>query len=320
MYLDRRLPILLLATGIAALAATSCRESNKTSERTCRGTQALTSVKFKGAGLPPKTVALTFDDGPGVRTEELSRWLKNNGVRAGFFVNGKMLGRGSEAVLQGLVADGHVIGNHTQTHADLTTLGVGGVVSEVEQTDALIARFVPDGRFMFRPPFGAYNESTFSALGSSTMNKYVGPIDWDIGEAMGPSSAADWDCWSVEGTSVPPVVDPTTCGDLYLAEIRQKSNGIVLLHDPYFIDDDPEKGGTVDMVKYIVPILKAEGFTFVRVDEVPAIATALPPLTTPASNGAATSGGSAAGSQAGQGAGGDSSEPCPPSPQASAGK
>jgi len=50
------------------------------------------------------------------------------------------------------------------------------------------------------------------------------------------------------------------------------------MHDPYFNDQDPQMQGTVDMVMYIVPILKAEGFSFVRVDKVPDIAAQLPPL------------------------------------------
>ena len=50
------------------------------------------------------------------------------------------------------------------------------------------------------------------------------------------------------------------------------------MHDPYYNDLDPEQLGTVDMVKYIVPKLKAEGFTFTRVDKVPQIAALLPPL------------------------------------------
>lgn len=44
---------------------------------------------MRGSGLPAKTIALTFDDGPGARTVELSHYLKDQGVRAGFFVMGK---------------------------------------------------------------------------------------------------------------------------------------------------------------------------------------------------------------------------------------
>ena len=85
------------------------------------------------------------------------------------------------------------------------------------------------------------------------MTKYVGPINWDIGDHMGPEQAADWDCWTrVDGARA----HPQQCGDRYVNEIDRVGRGIVLLHDPYFVDDDPAQGGTVDMVKYIVPILR----------------------------------------------------------------
>ena len=51
-----------------------------------------------------------------------------------------------------------------------------------------------------------------------------------------------------------------------------------MMHDPYYNELDPEQAGTVEMVMYMVPILKAEGFTFVRVDTIPEIAALLPPL------------------------------------------
>jgi peptidoglycan-N-acetylglucosamine deacetylase len=50
------------------------------------------------------------------------------------------------------------------------------------------------------------------------------------------------------------------------------------LHDPYYNEDDPELGGTVEMTMYMVPILKAEGFEFMRVDMVPDVASQLPDL------------------------------------------
>src|SRR5690606_20185718 len=88
--------------------------------------------------------------------------------------------------------------------------------------------------------------------------------------------AADWDCWQdgSDGKRVP----MKTCGDLYITSIKRAGWGIVLLHDPYFNEDDPEQEGTVEMVMYMVPILKEEGFEFVRVDKIPEIAALLPPL------------------------------------------
>lgn len=304
-----------LGVSIAVLATVSSacmRTKRSAADRTCSEAQALTSTQLTGAGMDAKTLSFTFDDGPGPRTLELSRYLRDEGIQAAFFVNGKMLTGGTQ-ILADLVADGHVIANHTQTHADLTSLGASAVVSEVDQTDALIAPFVPDNRFMFRPPFGAFNDTTISALESSSMSKYAGPILWDIGDQMGPQQAADWACWGTNGETP---ISVQQCGDLYLTEIRQKSNGIVLMHDPYFIGNDPAAGGTVDMVKYMVPILKSEGFKFQRVDMVPMVASVLPPLTTPPPS--ASSSGSQASSSGTSSQNGDSTDPCAGSPQGEA--
>ena len=82
---------------VAALAFTTlinC-DSNKTpkSSKNCPATsaQALQLDGFHGTSLDPKVLALTFDDGPGVRTKELSAYLKQEGIQAAFFVNGKSM-------------------------------------------------------------------------------------------------------------------------------------------------------------------------------------------------------------------------------------
>ncbi|MBX3190054.1 MAG: polysaccharide deacetylase family protein [Labilithrix sp.] len=267
----------------AALGATfACNKAGGgEEERACSAAQAMQALEIRGTSLAAKQIALTFDDGPGPRTPELSTYLEARGIRAAFFVNGQMIGDAS--VLAKLVADGHFIANHTQTHRSLTgrSTGLGrmndaDVVSEITQTDALIAPYVTHERWLFRPPFGDYDAQTYAVVAASPMNKYVGPIGWDIGDHMGPAQAADWDCWKPESDGV--VKTPAECADLYAKEIDTVGRGIVLLHDPYFIDDDPAKGGTVDLVKLLVPALEAKGYAFVRVDEVPAIAELLPPI------------------------------------------
>jgi peptidoglycan/xylan/chitin deacetylase (PgdA/CDA1 family) len=250
------------------------------------GTQALQALGLRGSSMPPKALALTFDDGPGPRTKALSAYLKKEGIQAAFFVNGKSMQFGGAEILAQLVADGHLVANHTETHRSLTgrsTPGVAGltpgeIVQELTDTDVKIETFVKGQRFLFRPPFGDYDESSFAALSGSPMNKYVGPILWDVGDKMdeGAGKVADWDCW-IEGSDNKRT-PMTQCGDMYLTEIRRASRGIVLLHDPYYNDQDPEQLGTVDMVQYMVPKLKEEGFIFMRVDLVPDIAALLPPL------------------------------------------
>ncbi len=267
---------------IAALLLGGCeRTAGTTSEHACSGAQAISVGDLKGSSLAAKTIALTFDDGPGVRTAELSTYLKAEGIHAAFFVNGKMVGP-DVSVLAQIIADGHVIGNHTQTHTSLTGRSTGNLhldnsatVAELAQTDALISPFVANSRYLFRAPYGDFDAVTASAISASPMNKYVGPINWDIGDRMGPGQAADWDCWSAGSDGL--VLSVAHCAALYLKEIDSVGRGAVLLHDPYFIDNDPTKGGTVDMIKLLVPALKTKGYTFARIDEVPAIASLLPP-------------------------------------------
>lgn len=272
----------LVAAFGSALGA--CQEAPVAAEHVCAGALAISTGHLTGTSLPPKTLALTFDDGPGARTSELSTFLKNRGIAAGFFLNGKMIH--DTAVLAQLVADGHVIGNHTQTHASLTGQSTGSwhlddaaTVSELAQTDVLIAPFVTADRFMFRAPYGDYDWGSAAAINASAMKKYVGDVHWDIGDHMGSHQAADWDCWVPGHDGV--VLTVTRCAQLYLEEIDNVGRGVVLMHDPYSIGGNPANGGTVDMVEAIVPILESKGYTFVRIDQVPDIDAALPPLPPP---------------------------------------
>ena len=268
---------LVLAT--LALAQPGCQSKDAATEKSCAEAQALSKVGFTGTSLPLKTLALTFDDGPGARTIELSKYLKGEGIRAGFFVWGQALqndGAGT-STLQALIDDGHLIANHTEHHLSLTAnqptpLTEAQVVDELTEVDTMIAPLIKNNVWLFRPPYGDWDDRTVATLDKTPMKKYVGPILWSVGGTMGTNRAADTECWkaatlrTVQG-----------CGDLYVKEIDSVGKGIVLMHDPYFIDmNNPDSGGTYQMVQYIVPILKAKGYSFVRVDEVPEIKALLP--------------------------------------------
>jgi peptidoglycan/xylan/chitin deacetylase (PgdA/CDA1 family) len=70
---------------------------------------------LKGFDLPARTLCLTYDDGPGPHTLELGRFLHEEGIRAAFFVIGRVAAEQPE-VLARLRAWGHLIGNHTWSH------------------------------------------------------------------------------------------------------------------------------------------------------------------------------------------------------------
>ena len=262
--------------------------------RTAKVSQDLSAAQFFGTSLAAKTLALTFDDGPGPRTAELSIYLKSQDIKAAFFMNGARLAATAlpnpngispvanpAGTLAQVLADGHLVANHTTTHRNLTSdVPDGQRVQELSDTDTSITGYVsPQNHLLFRAPFGAYNNTVFNTLSASAMNKYVGPIYWEQGGFADqyPTAAADWACWQGSlysgATKVnlvggfPGYATTAQCGDAYLAEINATGKGIVLMHDPY----EWAQGSTVDMVKYIVPKLVAAGYSFVRLDEVPTI-------------------------------------------------
>jgi peptidoglycan-N-acetylglucosamine deacetylase len=269
---------LLLAT--LAVTHAGCKASTAAKpDQSCSGAQALSKGGLTGASLPLKTLALTFDDGPGARTIELSKYLKDQGIPAVFFVMGQALKNEGAAAftLQKLVDDGHLVANHTEHHYSLTAhqptpLNEAQIVAELTEVDAVLAPVIKNDIWLFRPPYGDWNDTTVAALETSAMKKYIGPILWNIGGTMGTNQAADPECWKAATLKT-----VQQCGDLYVKEIDNVGKGIVLLHDPYFIDmNNPDSGGTYQMVQYIVPILKAKGYSFVRVDAVPEIKALLP--------------------------------------------
>lgn len=269
------------ALSLFVLGMIACSAVPTTPERVCKDARPLRRESYTGSSLGSKQLALTFDDGHGSRTGELSAYLNQQGIAAGFFINGKFVS-GQPGIRAQLVADGHIIANHTQDHFDLTDptqfplspAGDFALVKELQDTDDLIASFVPNDRLMFRAPYGSWDDRAEDALHSSPMDKYVGHVYWDVGGVRSDVFAADWSCWQTA-----PTLTTKACGDLYLNEIHAVGRGIVLMHDSdtgnmgnHALNADT--GNTIDMVKYLVPILKSEGYTFVRVDDVPAINSA----------------------------------------------
>jgi len=198
--------------------------------------------------LPDKTLALTFDDGPGPETDPLAAYLAEAGAPSTFFVVGRLAQTRPED-MKGLRSRGHLVANHTHTHQSLTA--AHDPVGEVMRADEVISAYVTGDVFLFRAPYGAFNTNTAARLNASRLGKYTGPIDWDIGDELTDQSGSDWACYLAG-------IAPDACAERYLTEIRAKGRGVVLLHDTV--------PGALPLVRALVPQLKAEGYAFVRLD------------------------------------------------------
>ena len=106
----------------------------------------------------PRQIALTFDDGPNPAvTPQLLELFDRYSVHATFFLIGKFV-RECPGLVQEISTRGHLIGNHTDTHANLFFLSRMGIRDELEKCQAAIASaaHVAPPRWM-RPPYGYRN-------------------------------------------------------------------------------------------------------------------------------------------------------------------
>jgi peptidoglycan/xylan/chitin deacetylase (PgdA/CDA1 family) len=132
-----------------------------------------------GAG---RTVALTFDGGPGVSTEAIMRILEDNGVAGTFFNIGDYLADRPATVVSQAV-QGFQLGNHTWDHPHMTLESAAGQADQMDRYNAEQTRIVGFPACVFRPPFGEYNSTTLSIAQSRRMavfNWSVDTLDWQV--------------------------------------------------------------------------------------------------------------------------------------------
>lgn len=127
-----------------------------------------------------KCVALTFDDGPVAGTTGLLNVLKAKGVHATFFMVGSNAAM-HPSIVRRIVADGHVVGNHSWDHPQLTRLSADAIRRELTRTNASIVKGGAPQPTLVRPPFGATNsavEKVAAELGMAQILWNVDPLDW----------------------------------------------------------------------------------------------------------------------------------------------
>lgn len=104
-----------------------------------------------------KVIALTFDDGPDERyTPEVLDVLKKHNVKATFFLLGMRVEK-FPSVAKRIREEGHIIGNHTYWHPELTKKaeGIASLVWEVNKTEEMIETVLNVKTNLFRAPYGA---------------------------------------------------------------------------------------------------------------------------------------------------------------------
>jgi peptidoglycan/xylan/chitin deacetylase (PgdA/CDA1 family) len=179
--------------------------------------------------MQDKTLALTYDDGPGPHTLEIAEFLNQQNIRATFFVVGKHV-RERREVVEKVAMLGHLIGNHTDTHPSLTdpTFEPAQLTHEVLEADRQIQQFTSNRQLFLRTPGGEWPPNFAEALiRNDDLRKYSGPVNWDI-------DGGDYEIgWTRNRDPAKPPYTLELCLAEYLQKIRNAEKGkrIVLLHD-----------------------------------------------------------------------------------------
>ncbi|TAO06010.1 MAG: polysaccharide deacetylase family protein [Phormidium sp. SL48-SHIP] len=192
-------------------------------------------VRSLPLALGDRAIALTFDDGPSPYTLQILDILESYDILATFFVLGQVISSYPE-VLQRIVADGHLLGNHTWSHPYIVN-SEAEAYREIEPTAELIYDYTRVRTQLFRPPGGYLNNALtpYSARQNQTITM-----------------------WSVDSFDY--FLSQSEILDQVLAQIHP--GAIVLLHD-----GGGPRHHTVAALPQLIESLQQQGYEFLTVTE-----------------------------------------------------
>jgi peptidoglycan/xylan/chitin deacetylase (PgdA/CDA1 family)/uncharacterized caspase-like protein len=196
-----------------------------------------------GNDLPPKTLVLTFDDGPHARyTDQILEILKKYDLKAVFFEVGRNLGpettdpsaklATTAAVSQRILEQGSTLGNHSYSHPVLSKMGEEAYTREIETTNNLLNSILKQPPLLFRPPYGATNAAIVAKVQADKMKSILWNVD-----------SQDW---------ADPV--PSSIEQRVVQEVEKNGRGIILFHDIHKI--------TIDVLPTVIETLEKDGYRF----------------------------------------------------------
>jgi peptidoglycan/xylan/chitin deacetylase (PgdA/CDA1 family) len=193
-----------------------------------------------------KIAYLTFDDGPSDNTVKILDTLKENNIKATFFVNGHPE---RKEIYQRIVNEGHVIGNHTYSH-DYAALykTIDGFMNDKQKLDDFLYGITGVKPQILRFPGGSNNQVSYNYGGTDFMDRVTKYIK---------QSGIKYFDWNVSSTDASVTTqDEDTIISEVLKGAKNKKQAIILMHD-----SNP-KTTTALALPAIIKGLKEQGFKF----------------------------------------------------------
>jgi peptidoglycan-N-acetylglucosamine deacetylase len=182
-------------------------------------------------------VVLTFDDGPSPSsTPQLLDALAAQCVKANFFLVGEHA-RAAPELVRREFDEGHTVGTHTQTHADLAKLSMADAQNEIQGgIDSANLALAPAAHTapFFRAPYLSTTPAVENYLAKSGLMLWsidVDPEDWRP-------------------------LTPDQVVSRIMSRLEQKGSGIVLMHDV--------QSHTAAAMPQLLDQLKTHGFSVVH--------------------------------------------------------
>ena len=122
--------------------------------------------------------ALTFDDGPSAEyTPRLLDGLKERNIKASFFLLGRNI-PGNEEIVERMQEEGHLIGNHTYNHVQLSAISEAEAREEILKTNNIIYEITGNYPQYMRPPFGSWKKNLELCVEMIPVFWNIDTMDW----------------------------------------------------------------------------------------------------------------------------------------------
>lgn len=192
-------------------------------------------------GSDPNQMALTFDDGPNdPHTMHLLDVLAKHNAKATFFLIGKYV-RQRPDIARAVLAAGHEIGNHTDSHPNLVLVSAARLRQELESCNKSLEDALGKRVTLFRPPFGGRRPNVLR----TARRMGLSPVMWSV-------TGYDWSAKSAD--KIMEMVSRQV-------DSRRNAQGeIVLLHDGGHLAFGTDRSFTVDATRRLLGHYAAKKF------------------------------------------------------------
>lgn len=189
-----------------------------------------------------RRVALSFDDGPDtIYTPKILDVLKKYNVKATFFLMGSRVKK-YPGIVKRIINEGHIIANHTWSHANLTKISEERFKEEINRTSNILAKKTGKDIMLLRPPYGAVSVEILQELKEMNYKS----IQWSV-------DSRDWIAMDVD--------------QILINTIPDVSNDAIILFHSAGGNKDHDLEATVKVLPELIKTLRMENYSFVNLDK-----------------------------------------------------